>query len=132
MLLQIVPVYAALLALLFLGLSVRVIRTRRQQKVALGDGDNPVVRRAMRVQANFAEYAPFCLLLITFVELGGAPGLAVHGLCLALLAGRLVHAYGVSGTQENFRYRVTGMTLTFAALAGAAVMNLGIALSRLT
>ncbi len=131
MLLQIVPVYAALLALLFLVLSVRVIRTRRQQKVALGDGDNPVVRRAMRVQANFAEYAPFCLLLITFVELGGAPGLAVHGLCLALLAGRLVHAYGVSGAQENFRYRVTGMTLTFATLAGAAVMNLGAALSRL-
>ena len=131
MTLEIVPAYAAVLALLFLGLSVRVIRARRRQKVALGDGDNPVVRRAMRVQANFAEYAPFCLLLIAFAELGGAPGLVVHGLCLALLAGRLVHAYGVSRTPENLRYRVTGMTLTFATLAGAALMNLGLSLVRL-
>ena len=34
----ILPIYAALLALLFVLLSVRTIRTRHRQKVALGHG----------------------------------------------------------------------------------------------
>ena len=131
MTLEIVPVYGAFLAILFLTLSVRVIRARRRQKVALGDGGDIVVRRAMRVQANFAEYAPFCLLLIAFAELGGAPGLLVHGLCLTLLTGRLIHAFGVSCATEDLRYRVGGMSLTFATFAGAALANLGLSLFNL-
>jgi len=54
----IVPIYAALLALLFVLLSVRTIRTRRRQGVALGHGDDPAMLRVMRVHANFAEYVP--------------------------------------------------------------------------
>ncbi len=52
---EIVPVYAGLLGLFFVYLSIRVIRTRRHEQVALGDGDSPRLRRAMRVHANFAE-----------------------------------------------------------------------------
>ncbi|MFM5080609.1 hypothetical protein ACEUBN_04570 [Aeromonas veronii] len=36
----ILPVYAALLALLFVLLSIRTIRTRHSRKVALGHGDD--------------------------------------------------------------------------------------------
>ena len=36
---EIVPVYAGLLGLLFVYLSIRVIRARRQEQVALGDGE---------------------------------------------------------------------------------------------
>ena len=36
----ITPIYAALLGLLFILLSVRVIQLRRQESVALGDGGN--------------------------------------------------------------------------------------------
>lgn len=36
----IVPFYASLLALLYLYLSVRVIRTRRQEQISLGDHRN--------------------------------------------------------------------------------------------
>ena len=64
----ILPVYAALLALLFVLLSIRTIRTRHSRKVALGHGDDPAMLRAMRVHANFAEYVPLALLLIYFVE----------------------------------------------------------------
>ncbi len=62
----ILPVYAALLALLFVLLSIRTIRTRHSRKVALGHGDDPAMLRAMRVHANFAEYVPLALLLISF------------------------------------------------------------------
>ena len=114
-------IYAATSGLLFFALSIRTIRMRRRHRVAIGDGNNNELRRAMRVHANFAEYTPLALLLVFFVESGGAPTPLVHGLGIALLAGRLLHAWGVSQPRENFRYRVTGMVLTFSVLLTAAL-----------
>jgi hypothetical protein len=130
---HITPFYAALLGLIFFALSVRAIRLRRGLRIVLGDGGNAEMQRAMRVHANFAEYVPLSLLLIAMLESsGGARGL-VHVLCVALVAGRLVHASGVSRTREDFRFRVAGMSLTFVALAGASLSVLAmyaLALSR--
>ena len=117
---EIVPLYGALLALLFVGLSVRALRLRRRLRIAIGDSGNETMLRAMRVHSNFAEYVPLALLLIFFAEVRGAPALLVHGLCACLLIGRLGHAYGVSQLRENFAFRVTGMALTFTALVTAA------------
>ena len=58
----VIPAYAALLALLFIALSIRTIRARRAHKVAIGTGGHAAVERAMRVHANFAEYVPLALL----------------------------------------------------------------------
>ncbi|HHQ4593995.1 TPA: MAPEG family protein [Aeromonas veronii] len=88
----ILPVYAALLALLFVLLSIRTIRTRHSRKVALGHGDDPAMLRAMRVHANFAEYVPLALLLVYFVETGNQTPWLIHLLGSALLLGRLCHA----------------------------------------
>ena len=55
-----------------------------------------LLERTMRVQANFAEYVPITLLLATFMEMQGTRAWLIHLLCLALVAGRVVHAYGVS------------------------------------
>ena len=121
----IIPLYAALLALLFIFLSLRVIRVRREERVALGDGGNVRLRRAMGVHANFAEYVPLALLLMAFIELNGLPGWLIHLLGVALLIGRLVHAYGVSQSNENYRFRVFGMMLTFSTIGGSALILLG-------
>lgn len=115
------PVYAALLTLLFVILSVRTLRTRRRLGIAVGDGANDEMLRAMRVHANFAEYAPLSLLVLLMLELQGAAAGLVHGLGALLLVGRCVHAWGVSRTDENYRFRVLGMSLTFTALLGGAL-----------
>ena len=115
------PAYAAVLGLIFVALSVRTIRMRRRHRVAVGDGGNAELRRAMRVHANFAEYVPLSLLLIFFVEHDGAETLLVHALGIALLSGRLLHAWGFSQEPENFRYRVSGMALTFGTIITAAL-----------
>jgi uncharacterized membrane protein YecN with MAPEG domain len=117
---HILPPYAALLALLFVALSVRAIRLRRSLRIAIGDSGDERMLRAMRVHANFVEYVPFGVLLLFLVETRGANPLLVHGLCLCLLVGRLAHAYGVSQPRENFRYRVFGMALTFTTLLTSA------------
>ena len=116
----IVPIYAALLALLFVLLSVRTIRTRHSRGVALGHGEDPAMLRAMRVHANFAKYVPLALLLIYFVEASSQTPWLVHLLGASLLCGRLCHAFGMSRTPENFRYRVVGMGLTFSVILVSA------------
>jgi uncharacterized membrane protein YecN with MAPEG domain len=116
--------YAALLGLLFIVLSVRVIRQRRDAKVSLGDGGNSAILRRMRVQANFAEYVPIALVLLGLAESLGTPAWLLNAVGLTLLLGRLAHAYGVSRSPEPFSFRVAGMMATFTAIALAAVLCL--------
>lgn len=130
MLIHIAP-YAALLALAFVYLSLRIIRLRRRLRIGLGHADNPLMLRAIRVHANFAEYVPFALLMIALVELRGAQTWLVHALGLCLVLARLSHAWGVSQERENFRYRVCGMVATFSVLAVSALYLLVAALPRL-
>jgi uncharacterized protein len=117
---HIVPLYASILALLFVVLSVRTLRLRRRLRIAIGDAGNEEMLRAMRVHSNFAEYVPLSLLLIYFVEVSGANLLLVHLLAMCLLTGRISHAFGVSQTKENYRFRVFGMTMTFTTLVAAS------------
>lgn len=120
----ITPLYAALLGLIFIVLSLRTIRLRRHFRVAIGDGRKQLLQRAMRVNANFAEYIPLTLLLIYFVELHDGPRLHIHLLGIALVCGRLFHAWGVSQEQEKFRYRTAGMALTFGVMLIASMLIL--------
>jgi uncharacterized membrane protein YecN with MAPEG domain len=120
--------YAALIAFLFLYLSRNVILARRKAKVGVGDGGDKLLLRAMRVQANCAEYAPLGIILIGLCESLATPAFLLHALGLALISGRVVHAHGVSQEPENFRFRVVGMSLTFLVIAIAAFLALGGAL----
>lgn len=108
--------YAPLLAILFFILSVRTIRLRRKLKIAVGDSGSHQMLRAMRVHSNFSEYVPLCLILIYLVESSGANTAIVHALGVTLLAGRLSHAYGLSQVNENFRFRIGGMAMTFTVI----------------
>ncbi len=116
----ITALYAALITSLFLALSVRVIMLRGAARIALGDGGDRKLSRAIRAHANCAEYAPIGILLVGLAESLSAPGLLLHALGIGLLAGRVVHAYGVSQEPENTRFRATGMGLTFTAIGVAA------------
>lgn len=124
----ILPIYAALMAIFFVVLSIRTIRQRRKLKIGLGDAGNYDMQRAVRVHANFAEYVPLGLLMIYLVEQSGVYAWLLHALGMGLLVGRLLHAYGVSQKRENFAFRVTGMVLTFTVLIACAVHLLWVAI----
>lgn len=111
--------YAALLASLLVALSMRVIARRRSARVALGDGGDEELTRRIRAHANFAEYVPLALLLMLLAELSGTPAWLLHALGLALLSGRVVHAWALA--TANLRARVAGMGLTFGVLAAGAL-----------
>lgn len=113
---MITPIYVALLAILFLFLSFKTIKVRKRLQIGVGTGDNPELLRAMRVHANFSEYVPITLILTLSVELLKGHFILVHCLGAALLIGRVLHAYGVSQSKENLKFRVSGMLLTFSTM----------------
>ena len=117
----ITPAYAAIFAFIFVALSVRTLLLRRQLRVAIGHGNEPKLERAARAHANFAEYVPISILLIYFLEIHTVSSIWIHLLCTVLLVGRIVHAYGVSQVSEDHRYRVTGMSLTFAVIISVSI-----------
>jgi len=120
--------YAALLALLFIFLCRNVIVCRRKHRIPIGDQGQSELLRRIRVQANFAEYTPLALILLGLAEAQGLVPWLLHILGLAFLAGRLLHAFGVSRTPENYAFRTTGMVLTFFVLAVCAFANLALSL----
>ena len=114
--------YAALLALLIVWLSLRVIKLRRVKKVRIGDGGEPELQTAIRAQGNATEYIPISLILLVLLELSGAHMTLVHFGGIAILVGRLMHARGL--LTGNLRYRVLGMQITVFTLIGLALANI--------
>lgn len=124
----ITALYAGLLAPILVLLSVRVIGQRRLARVAIGHGEDKALLRRMRVHANFIEYVPMALILMALAENLKTTPLLLHVMGLALLVGRLLHAYGVSQDRENLNLRVTGMALTFTAILLGAIYCLAASL----
>lgn len=109
-------IYAGLLALVFLALSIRVIQGRGSAGVSLGDGGDGRLNRRIRAHANFAEYVPLCLGLIALLEIGGAPTWLLHGLGAGLLIGRIGHGYALAIAEHFPPGRMVGTVLTFLVL----------------
>ena len=118
---MITPTYTAIFGILFMLLSIRALRMRRKHKVAIGLSGNKEFVRAVRAHGNFAEYTPLVLLIIYMLENEQVNAIFIHMLCLILLAGRLSHAYGVSQCEENYKFRVRGMAMTFLSLGFACM-----------
>lgn len=114
--LAITSLYAALLTIVYVVLSVRTIRIRQAAKISLGAGEDTNLLRKIRVHANFAEYVPLGLILLMLCELVITPTWLLHGAGMMLLLGRLSHVYGVDRERQQIEFRVIGMALTFTAL----------------
>lgn len=114
--------YAGLLALLSVLLANQVLYVR------LRPGKEPEWRAdaTLRTQANFVENVPLALLLLYLLEVGGIGSAAVHGFGGALLACRLLHAWGMSRYPGANYPRLIGAQGTFVVLSamGAAAVYL--------
>ncbi|HGG65737.1 MAG TPA: hypothetical protein ENK34_14315 [Rhodobacteraceae bacterium] len=122
------PLYAGLVALLFVYLSFRVITVRRSDRISLGDGGKSDMAKRIRAQGNCAEYAPIALILLALAEFQGAPVWVLHLLGIMLLSGRIIHAWGLSQSPQNLNARVLGMLLTLIMITFTAIADIGHAL----
>ncbi|PHM55244.1 MAPEG family protein [Xenorhabdus sp. KK7.4] len=114
--------YIVLGALLLIKLSLDVIKLRTQYQVAYGDGGFYELQTAIRVHGNAVEYIPISLLLLLVMEMNGATVWMLHICGILLLAGRLLHFYGLK--QRELRWRRMGMGATFMSMIIMVVVNI--------
>lgn len=116
--------YAGLLGLLLLALSVGVINQRRRARVGIGHGGDERLERWTRIHGNFAEYVPMALVLLALVELQGASAGLLHALGAALTLGRVGHAWGLSQSAGESAGRAVGVLATFLVILAASLLAL--------
>ncbi|HCV05114.1 MAPEG family protein [Pseudoalteromonas sp. SSMSWG5] len=119
---MIVSTFAAILAILYIQLSFRVIKIRKAKRISLGDGGDASLQAAIRTHANFIEYVPFSLILLFLLEYQGLPSHFTYILGAMLLVGRFCHSYALA--DEKMQLRVVGMVLTFLMIFISSVMLL--------
>ncbi|MCP4907146.1 MAG: hypothetical protein GY910_19395 [bacterium] len=121
----ITPIYAALLGLILLILSVRiVVVVRAKGELNFGDGGNPEFTAILRGQGNFIEYVPLILILIAFAEAGGTSGTWIHAMGGGLVLGRILHPLGLSAESGANPFRFVGAILTWVVLLAASIIVL--------
>lgn len=120
--------YASVLGLIFLAMSINVVRHRARAKVNFGHGEDMDLAGVLRAHANFAEYVPLALLLIALLEAAGGDDLMLRLLGGGLVVARLVHAWGLSTSTEVTPGRFIGTILTWVVLLVSSGMGLYIAL----
>lgn len=121
----ITPLYAAILGLMLLVLSARVVAVvRGKGEVGYGDGGNPDFTTVVRGQGNFIEYVPLILILIAFAEAGGSSSTTIHAMGTALVVGRILHPIGLTNEPGINPARLVGTILTWTVLLAASIIVL--------
>jgi uncharacterized membrane protein YecN with MAPEG domain len=113
--------WAGLNLILLLVLSVRVVRLRRGNRVALGDGGHPPLAHAIRAFGNASEYVPAAIGALAVLALVAAPAALVHVIGFVLFGGRVAHGVGLSRSGGASLARAAGVIATWLAYILAAV-----------
>jgi uncharacterized membrane protein YecN with MAPEG domain len=114
--------YAVVLALLGVVLTVRVILGRVRTGVQAGDGGDAALGQAIRAHANFAEQVPTALLVLVLLDAAGTRSVVVHALGAALVVARLVSARGLSRSLGATPQRQAGAGLTALVVTASALV----------
>lgn len=136
---MIVSLYASLLAIIFVFLSILVIKARVSAQVALGSGSSKLLEQRIRAHANFSEYTPFVLLLLFMAEYQGLASYIIHLLGILFLTGRISHLYSLAFHEKyendklktSLKFRQFGMVCTFITISLCAVVNLVLYLTKI-
>lgn len=120
---------AGVLIIMQLLLMSGVIRTRLSAKQSLGDGNHPVLLRAIRRHGNFAENAAIFAVALGLLEMLGEGRVLMALLCGGFVVGRLLHALGLSqATSVNgFRKFGTILSAIVGVVVGVRLILIGIA-----
>ena len=121
--LQATAIISSILAIIYLKLTLNIVKLRRSHLVRLGHGNIELLENAIRIHGNFSEYTPFFLILLAIFELNGGYQWLVLLLGFMFVIGRLLHVKGINQHSEHLKKRVLGMLLTFYLILFLAVAN---------
>ena len=117
-------IYAAILGIFLVLLSLNVVIKRSHARVNIGDGNDEKLTRAIRVHANLVEYLPVSLILLLLAELNGASGFWLNFNGIMLVFARAVHAIALSRSSGPSTLRFVGANLTWLVILNLSIWNL--------
>ena len=106
--------FTAILLFIFIALSINAAFTRRKSGLAVGEGDNETLLRAVRAHGNFVEYTPMFLISLFLIDHVSKNCEYILVIGSGFILGRISHA--TSMFLKKGILRITGMFLTFTPL----------------
>ena len=116
MTLQITAPYLALLGLYAMVLGAMVSIHRAKSGISILHADDISLAEKIRRHGNFTESVPLALLLMIVAEVQGLGAGWLHGAGVLLLAGRLVHPFGIQHDNPNNVLRGIGSGATSVSM----------------
>lgn len=126
MTLPITSLYAAVLAVIFLVLTMQVIKARSAAGISILHGDDMNLAMKIRIHGNFAEFVPLALILLALAEISGSNALALNVAGAALVVSRILIPFGLDIERFNHPVRIIGNLGTHIAIVICVVL-IGIA-----
>jgi uncharacterized membrane protein YecN with MAPEG domain len=123
MIVPVSAVFAAVLGVLLIVLSLLVSRHRLRLQKGLGVNEDIDFQAAVRAHANLTEYAPIGLIMLAVAELNGVSGTLIYWVGMGFVAGRLLHAFGmINGRGGPHMARMVGILLTWLAILVLSIL----------
>lgn len=113
--------YAGLLGVIFIVLTLRVGALRARLGIPIHDGGDKRLGLEIRRHGNFTEHVPLALLLMALLESTAVLPAAIHVMGALLVAGRILHPMGLNRDTINSTLRAVGagsslLVITVASL----------------
>ena len=104
----------AILLFIFIALSFNAAFTRRKSGLAVGEGNNETLLRAVRAHGNFSEFTPMFLISLFLIDHISKNCEYILVIGSGFILGRIFHAFSMF--LKKGILRVAGMMLTFIPL----------------
>ena len=110
--LEVTGFYVAILAFIYIKLTLNVIKLRRLHKVRIGFKNHKDLEQAIRDHANFNEFVPLGLILLACLEINQVHKIIIIILGGLLFIGRFLHARSFTIIDTDIDKRTKGMQFT--------------------
>ena len=107
---MITGIYAGILGIIFIILSMRVSGERMKVKSSIGS-DHPSLLEKIRGHGNFTEWVPITLILMVIFEINSGKAIYLHMAGVILILSRVLHVFGVKHNVMPHPLRAAGATL---------------------
>ncbi len=117
---QCFPFLLAIACLIFVGLTINVIKNRRSTQQGLGnDKKDPALERAIRAHGNFTEVTPFAFSALWLMCQTDMHHFVVLITGVFFLLGRMSHAVSLiylEPVHNVIKFRIFGMMTSFVTI----------------
>tara|TARA_B100001989_G_C24546209_1_gene470965 strand:+ start:1858 stop:2241 length:384 start_codon:yes stop_codon:yes gene_type:complete len=114
------PLYAAVFALIYVYLSIRVYKLTNQNGICPVGEEKSKIAAEIAKHQSFSEFVVLGLILFFFLEISGGPQVLVHVAAIALGVGRLMTSCSSCQESATKKYEKLGPALSYTSIVAVS------------